>query len=346
VSPSVEDELARVAALVGAAVPRFLDALAPGPFADIVAEYPRRTGKAFRPALCLATCRAFGGRDEDALEVAVALELLHHAFLVHDDVEDASPERRGRPSLPATYGPALSVHAGDALVVLALGPVLVARRRLGPRAALRVVEELELMARLTIEGQARDLLGLRTPAPTTAGSEPAADAVLRTTLLKTACYSALAPCRLGALVATRGHVDVARFDRLGAWLGLAYQLRDDALDAGEPRRTLAVAHLLERAAPADRRFVERLLDGDSAGAATGDGPASGDGPRTGDGPAARRRLLRLLERHGSLAFVDTVAAALARAAGDEVDVAFAAAPDGPAVELVRDLTAWAVGRSA
>jgi geranylgeranyl diphosphate synthase type II len=329
VSLSVEDELGRVAALVGAAVPRFLDALAPGPFADVVAEYPSRPGKAFRPALCLATCRAFGGRDEDALEVAVALELLHHAFLVHDDVEDASPERRGRPSLPAAHGPALAVHAGDALVVLALGPVLVGRRRLGPRTTLRVVEELELMARLTIEGQARDLLaareGPRSP-------EPPVDAVLRTTLLKTACYSALAPCRLGALVATRGRADVGRFDRFAAWLGLAYQLRDDTLDAGEPRWTLATAHLLEQAEPDDRRFVADLL----ADHGTLDRPP---GPDDGD------RLRALLERHGSLAFVAEVAAALAEAAAAEVEVAFAAAPDGPARELVRELAGWAVRRS-
>ena len=54
------------------------------------AEYLERGGKGLRPALCLATCRAFGGDAEDALPSAAAIELPHTAFLVHDDVEDDS----------------------------------------------------------------------------------------------------------------------------------------------------------------------------------------------------------------------------------------------------------------
>src|SRR4029450_11600460 len=53
-----------------------------------LADYPRRGGRMLRPSLCIATARAFGATIEDALRTAVALELLHNAFLVHDDVED------------------------------------------------------------------------------------------------------------------------------------------------------------------------------------------------------------------------------------------------------------------
>jgi geranylgeranyl diphosphate synthase, type II len=331
VSASVAEELARVGELVDAVLPRFLGTLTPGPFADVVAEYPRRRGKAVRPALCLATCRAFGGREDDALAAAVTLELLHAAFLVHDDVEDASPTRRGRPSLPALHGTGVAVHAGDALIVLALGPLLAVRTRLGARTVGRVVEELELMARVTIDGQARDLLGTGGGAADGGVSGAAYDDVLRTMLLKTACYSALTPCRVGAIVATRGRVDVGRFDRFGAWLGLAYQLRDDRLDAGEPRRTLAVTHLLTRARPSERRFVEDLLATD---------------PGAAPDPDARTRLRRLLSRHGSLAFADGVADALADAARAEVAVAFAPGADGPEGDLLRALATWAASRSA
>src|SRR4051794_40782892 len=62
---------------------------------DLVAEYPSRAAKGIRPALCLATCRAHGGRTEDALGAAVAIELLHNAFLVHDDICDGALLRRG-----------------------------------------------------------------------------------------------------------------------------------------------------------------------------------------------------------------------------------------------------------
>ena len=63
---------------------------------DLVADYPRRGGRMLRPSLCIATARAFGAPLEDAVRSAAALELLHNAFLVHDDVEDDSEARRGR----------------------------------------------------------------------------------------------------------------------------------------------------------------------------------------------------------------------------------------------------------
>jgi Polyprenyl synthetase len=66
-----------------------------GPLYDLLADYPFREGKGLRPATCFAACRAVGGRTEQALLSATALELFHNAFLVHDDVEDGSQFRRG-----------------------------------------------------------------------------------------------------------------------------------------------------------------------------------------------------------------------------------------------------------
>src|SRR5262245_12580739 len=65
----------------------------------LIADYPSRGGKRFRPMLCLSACGAAGGREGDAVDAAVALELLHNAFLVHDDIADASFRRRGVPTL-------------------------------------------------------------------------------------------------------------------------------------------------------------------------------------------------------------------------------------------------------
>ncbi len=64
-------------------------------------EYPSRPGKALRPALCMSAGRAFGADSDDLLGIAVAIELLHNAFLVHDDIADGSEMRRGRPTLAA-----------------------------------------------------------------------------------------------------------------------------------------------------------------------------------------------------------------------------------------------------
>src|SRR6187401_2020984 len=91
---------------------------------NLVSDYPRRGGRMLRPCLCLAASRAFGGNDEDALRTAVAIELLHNAFLVHDDVEDESDTRRGRPTLNALHGAPVAVNVGDALIVLGMKALL------------------------------------------------------------------------------------------------------------------------------------------------------------------------------------------------------------------------------
>src|SRR5262249_18821872 len=71
---------------------------------SLVADYPGRGGKMLRPALCLASARAFGASTEDALASAVSIELLHNALLIHDDIEDGSDRRRGTPTLHAKHG--------------------------------------------------------------------------------------------------------------------------------------------------------------------------------------------------------------------------------------------------
>ena len=72
-------------------------------------------GKGLRPALCIATCRAFGGSIEQALPSAVTIELLHNAFLVHDDIEDGSLYRRNRATLYIEEGVPIAVNVGDAM---------------------------------------------------------------------------------------------------------------------------------------------------------------------------------------------------------------------------------------
>src|SRR5215831_16580628 len=120
---------------------------------NLVSDYPRRGGRMLRPSLCLATARAFGASYDDALKTAVAIELLHNAFLVHDDVEDESDARRGRPTLNALHGSPVAVNVGDALIFLGLKALLDNVERLGAVLTLQVLNDAEEMVRETLEGQ-------------------------------------------------------------------------------------------------------------------------------------------------------------------------------------------------
>src|SRR5438552_12306744 len=124
---------------------------------NLVADYPRRGGRMLRPSLCIATARAFGSSLQDAVRSAVALELLHNAFLVHDDVEDESEARRGRPTLHALHGVDVAVNVGDVLSLLGTQALVDNRSTLGPWLSLRILEEAQHMARETVEGQAIEL---------------------------------------------------------------------------------------------------------------------------------------------------------------------------------------------
>src|SRR5439155_27098748 len=113
-----------------------------GPLYDLLADYRFREGKGLRPAILFAACRAAGGRTEQALLSATALELFHNAFLVHDDVEDGSQFRRGRVTLLEEHGAPVAINVGDATNVLALELLLGNTTTLGVRKALLVFREV------------------------------------------------------------------------------------------------------------------------------------------------------------------------------------------------------------
>ncbi len=124
---------------------------------DLIASHLSRGGKGFRPALCIATCRAFGGRSEEALPSAAALELLHNALLVHDDIEDSSDYRRDKPTLHRQHGIPIAVNVGDAMNAMSVRMLRQNVPLLGPELSARIVDEFDHMTMETIEGQAMEL---------------------------------------------------------------------------------------------------------------------------------------------------------------------------------------------
>src|SRR5262245_21339384 len=219
----------------------------------LVRSYPSRPGKAIRPALCIATCRAFGGRDDDALPPAVAIEMFHNAFLVHDDIADGSERRRGRPTLPAEWGTGLALNAGDALATLANQLLRRHARRLDDALADRLLDEFDAMALRTLEGQATEL-GWQRDAVADLLPEDYLDLIMR----KTCWYTTIHPLRVGALVGSGGRADLRPMVRFGFHLGAAFQIQDDLLnlvgdesvygkeingDLREGKQTLVLIHL-------------------------------------------------------------------------------------------------------
>ena len=302
------------------------------------AEYLGRPAKALRPALCLATCEAFGGTVDDALPSAAALELLHTAFLVHDDVEDDSELRRGGPTLHRQYGRALAVNAGDALAVLALGALRENQRLLGTALAGRIWSEFDFMARLTVDGQARELGWQREPR-----TDLTPDDYLDLIMRKTCWYTTLLPLRVGALIGARGAVDLDPMLRFGFFLGAAFQIRDDVLnltgspvrygkeplgDLREGKQTLMLIHLLAAAGPDDRSDVTDYL-------------ALPPEERSSEVIA---HVHALMLGHGSIAFADEFARGIAKSAASAFEEAFAGAPDSPARRFVQDLVSYMVER--
>ncbi len=337
----VEEALARYGALVAPRLAALMpEGASPAYLVEPMVEYPSRGGKSLRPALCLAACEAFGGAVEDALASAVALEALHNAFLVHDDIEDASELRRGQPTLHRRYGTALALNAGDGLTLLALAALRDNIGRLGPRMAERVMAEFEFMGAQTVDGQALEL-GWRQDNRLDLGPTDYLELIMK----KTCWYTTILPLRVGALIGSWGTADLQAMIDFGFNLGAAFQIRDDILnllpDAGhygkeelgdlrEGKRTLVLIHLLAAAAPAERAWIEDYL-------------AQPLEARTMDDA---RQLHRLMLRHGSIPFAAEFARGMATAAERTFERAFAGLPDGAARRFIRQLIPYMVERAA
>ncbi len=191
----------------------------------MAADYPLRPGRSLRASFCIAAAQAFGATAEQAMQSAISLELLHNAFLIHDDIEDESEERRGQPALHQLHGVPAALNAGDALISLSLRPLLGNRASLGPRVAWRVIEEAERMVRESVEGQALELKWRQDNTWALTDSD-----YLGMTLKKTSWYTTIYPCRVGALIGTKDNVDLDAFVRFGFFLGSAFQIQDDLLN--------------------------------------------------------------------------------------------------------------------
>lgn len=305
---------------------------------DLISLYPKRSGKGFRPGLCIATCKAFGGDVHNVLRSAVAIELLHNAFLIHDDVEDGSEYRRGSETLHSEYGIAIAVNVGDAMNVLSIRPLMENLAILGPDLTWRVFTEIEHMAQESVEGQAMELGWVRDNT-----CDLSEDSYLRMTLKKTCWYTCIHPCRIGALVATGGSINLDRFNRFGYYMGAAFQIQDDLLnlvgdyekygkeiggDIWEGKRTLALIHALNNCTDDEKERMQTFLGK----------------------PRQQRQLEdvewvhQLMDKCGSIEYTRSCSRHLAGAALKEFYIAYGDLPDSDDKKFIRDIVLYMIER--
>jgi geranylgeranyl diphosphate synthase type II len=179
-------------------------------------------GKRFRPVLALSVCEACGGKSQDAILGALAVELIHTYSLVHDDLPalDNDDLRRGKPTCHKKFGEANAILAGDALLTLAFEWI----SRIKPEAkAVRILREISTAAGVhgMIGGQVADL-----ESPAQKKALPEHDFISRQKTGALIRVSAVA----GAIAAGANSREVKKMARYGECLGLAFQVVDDILD--------------------------------------------------------------------------------------------------------------------
>lgn len=313
---------------------RYLAADRPAPYLqDLIRDYPSRGGKMLRPAICIANACVFGGNPEAAVQCAAAIEILHNGLLIHDDIQDDSELRRGKPTLHVLHGAALAINAGDAMMFTALRPLMDALRPLGSDVAQQVLNVSMTMAQETAEGQALEL-GWRDRNVIELDD---AD-YFRMALKKTAWMGMIWPAQLGLIIGSSGRADPDAVVRFGYFLGVAFQIEDDlrnlSVDPGygkemngdlfEAKRTLMLIHVRRACSDAERRRLDRFLGLDRE-------------HRTAEEVLW---LAGLMDRLGSIRHGRAVAAAMAGAAAYECAMAYGHLAPSADRRFIAGLAPW------
>ncbi|HET6995546.1 MAG TPA: polyprenyl synthetase family protein [Chitinophagaceae bacterium] len=225
-------------------------------------------GKRIRPVLCLMGNELFDDIKEDTWKVSAAIELFHNFTLVHDDIIDNAPLRRGQPTLHEKFGKNTALLAGDVMLVTAYeylnsisGKYVFSINRLFNRTAKEVCEGQQL----DIDFEKQDSVSF--------------DQYLKMIELKTSVLLA-ASLKMGAILGGAGERNQNLLYEFGKKLGLAFQVQDDYLDAfGDPgkfgkqlggdilanKKTFLLIHALENATASQKKELHKLIAGTAPG---------------------------------------------------------------------------------
>ena len=237
----------------------------------IARDYSDRQGKYRRPGLLMLAGELFGSNPDKLLLPAAAMQLSEDWILMHDDFEDDSTTRRGKPALHKIYGYAQAINAGDAAHII-MWKMLKdhAKAEVGGTGFSVYDKFYDILAK-TVEGQYHDINFIHK----TKSLRNAADGLYLTIAkLKTSYYSLYGPMQLGATVAGAPNAVHELLRRIGEPAGLAFQITDDVLDMTadekafgkqrcgdlyEGKLTLIVLHTYKNATAAEKERIDAIF---------------------------------------------------------------------------------------
>lgn len=193
----------------------------------IVREYSERGGNYRRPGLLMVTGETFGASYEKLVLPAAAMQLSEDWILMHDDMEDDSELRRGRPALHRLYGKEIAVNAGDAAHIAMWRMLKDYMLSAGPELGNRVFEKFYNMLEYTVEGQ---YLETNFMFNTKVLNNVGEDFYYRIVSSKTCYYSVYGPMQIGAIIAGAENESINALKVIGEPAGIAFQIVDDILD--------------------------------------------------------------------------------------------------------------------
>jgi geranylgeranyl diphosphate synthase type I len=225
-------------------------------------------GKRLRPCIALTACEAVGGKAEDAIETAAALELLHNFTLIHDDIMDRDEFRRNVKTVHVLWGDPVAIIAGDALFAKVFEAIAANARRLKLDGE-RTVELFDTISKASFEicrGQALDMIF-------ESRKSVSEEEYMGMVSGKTGALTE-ASAKVGALLGGGTPKQVSALAEYGRLIGMAFQIQDDVLgvvgdpkkfgkpigsDIREGKRTLVIIKALSKASEKDRDVILGVL---------------------------------------------------------------------------------------
>ncbi len=235
---------------------------------EIIKDYPERKGKYIRPTLVFLSALSLGVPLKKIIKTASAMQLSEDWLLIHDDFEDNSLKRRGKPTLHRIHGPEMAINAGDGLHAIMWKILADNDTLLNKKLCKKILDEFYTMMIRTVLGQGVEIYWSQKNFPKFSDEDWyfIADG-------KTSYYTIALPLRLGAILGGANSPQLEKLSFFGLKLGRGFQLVDDLLDITsdfsrlkvqgndiyEGKKTVLLGHLLTHSTKKDKEKLLKIL---------------------------------------------------------------------------------------